>query len=190
MTLFRTVGPDAEPVTLAEARANLRIDYDSEDELIAALIRAAREEVENTTAVAMIDQTWRLAVDDLPASNMLRLRRGPVKEVLSVTVYGGDGEASLVDPADYQLDALSTPARLHFSVRPPALRAMNGIEVDFVAGHGEAGTDVPDLLKRAVLALVAYWYEFRASFGAKDQPVSLPANYQRLVAAFVPRRLA
>ncbi len=190
MTLFRTIGPEAEPVTLAEAKANLRIDHDSEDELIAALIRAAREEVETSTATAMIDQTWRLAVDDLPATDTLRLRRGPVKEVLSVTVYGADGEASLLDPAGYQLDALSNPARLHFSERPPALRAMNGIEVDFVAGYGEAGTDVPDLFKRAVLTLVAHWYEFRASFGAADQPVSVPDGYRRLVSRLAPRRLA
>lgn len=190
MTLFRTAGPDAEPVTLAEVKANLRVDHDSEDEVIAALIRAAREEVENATSVAMIDQGWRLAVDDLPASGVLRLRRGPVKEVLSVTLYGAEGEASPLDPAGYRLDTASTPARLLFAERPAALRAMNGIEVDFVAGHGEAGTDVPDLLKRAVLTLVAHWYEFRASFGAAEQPVSVPDSYRRLIAAYVPRRLA
>jgi uncharacterized phiE125 gp8 family phage protein len=190
MTLFRTIAPEAEPVTLAEAKANLKLDHDGEDELISALIRAAREEVENTTGVAMIDQTWRLAVDELPQTDTLGLRRGPVKEVLSVTLYGADGEASLLDPAGYELDALSSPARLHFASRPSDLRAMNGIEVDFVAGHGEAGTDVPDLLKRAVLTLVAHWYEFRASFGAKDQPVSVPDSYRRLVSAYVPRRLA
>ena len=190
MTLFRTAGPDAEPVTLAEAKANMRIDHDSEDELISSLIRAAREEVEASTCVTMIDQSWRLAVDELPASNMLRLRRGPVREIVAVTIYGADGEASLVDPSDYQLDAISNPARLHFSERPADLRAMNGIEVDFVAGHGEAGTDVPDLLKRAVLTLVAHWFEFRASFGAKHQPVSLPDAYRRMIATYVPRRLA
>lgn len=189
MTLFRTIAPQAEPVTLAEAKANLRIDHDGEDELIAALIRAAREEVENTTSAAMIDQTWRLAVDGLPRSGVLLLGRGPVKEVLAVTVYGADGEASLVAPEDWQLDALSAPARLHFHERPSDLRAMNGIEVDFTAGHGEAGTDVPDLLKRAVLTLVAHWFEFRAGFGAADQPVSMPDTYRRLVAAYMPRRL-
>ena len=31
---------------------------------------------------------------------------------------------------------------------------MNGIEIDFSAGFGEAGTDVPDLLNRAILVLV------------------------------------
>jgi len=189
MTLFRTAGPEAEPVTVENAKAHLRINHDSEDELIAGLIRAAREEVEQTTGVAMIDQNWRLAVDAIPECGMLLLRRTPVKAVTSVTVYGSEGEVSLLDPADYQLDALSRPARLHIATRPDDLRAMNGIEVDFTAGYGEAGTDVPDLLKRAILMLVAHWYEFRASFGAGDQPVGFPEGYRRLVAAYLPRRL-
>lgn len=190
MTLFRTAEPEAEPVSVADAKAHLRIDHDSEDDFLAGLIRAAREEVEQATGVAMIDQTWRLAVDGVPLGRVLLLRRGPVKEILSVTLYGSEGEAALVDPAGYQLDALSRPARLHFGERPSGLRAMNGIEVDFTAGYGEAGADVPDLLKRAVLMLVAHWYEFRANFGAKDQPVSFPDGYRRLVAPFMPRRLA
>lgn len=189
MTLFRTAGPDAEPVSVADAKAYLRIDHDSDDELIAGLIRAAREDVEQTTGTAMIDQSWRLAVDAVPESGVLPLRRGPVKEIVSVTIYGSEGEASVLDPDDYELDALSRPARLHFSERPTDLRAMNGVEVDFASGFGEAGADVPDLLKRAVLALVGHWYEFRASFGAKDQPVSYPNGYRRLLSAHMPRRL-
>jgi uncharacterized phiE125 gp8 family phage protein len=189
MTLFRVSGPDAEPVTLAQAKAELRLDHSSEDELIAGLIRAARDEVERTTGLAMIDQTWRLAADHVPASGLLRLRRGPVRQILAVTAFGSEGEAALIDPADYQLDPLSKPARLHFARRPGRLRAMNGIEVDFVAGFGEAGTDVPDLLKRAILMLVTHWFEFRAHFGASSQPVSYPDGYRRLIAAYLPRRL-
>lgn len=189
MTLFRTAGPDAEPVSVAQAKTHLRIDHDSEDELIAALIRAACAEVEQRTGTAMIAQAWRLVVDAVPKSGLLLLRRGPVREIVSVTVYGSEGEASAVDPASYQLDLLSRPARLHFDTRPAGLRAMNGVEVDFTAGFGEAGTDVPDLLKRAVLLLVAHWYEFRAGFGAGEQPVSYPGGYERLLSAYMPRRL-
>ncbi len=35
MTLIRTVEPSAEPVTPAEAKAHLRIDHSSEDDLLA-----------------------------------------------------------------------------------------------------------------------------------------------------------
>ncbi len=189
MTLIRTVAPAAEPVTLAEVKAHLRLAHDSEDALLNGLIRAAREDLERATGLALIDQAWRLVLDAWPAQGCALLARHPVRETLSVTVFGSQGEASLVDPADYQLDALSRPARLHFEPRPEPLRILNGIEIDFSAGFGEAGTDVPDLLKRAILVLVAHWYEFRASYDAADQPVSYPPAYDRIVAGYRARRL-
>ncbi|WP_367715373.1 head-tail connector protein [Nitratireductor sp. GISD-1A_MAKvit] len=189
MTLFRTVGPLVEPVTPAEAKAHLRIGHASEDALLEGLIRAAREEVEKTTGQALIDQSWRLTMDDWPQGATVFLNRTPVREVISVTVFDDDGAASLVDPASYQLDSHACPARLAFAERPLPGRRLNGIEIDFRAGYGEAGTDVPDLLRRAIVLLVAHWFEFRASFDAKDQPVSLPVGYQRLVNRYRKPRL-
>ncbi|WP_292893254.1 MULTISPECIES: head-tail connector protein [unclassified Nitratireductor] len=189
MTLFRTVDPLVEPVTLAEVKAHLRLEQVSEDVLIEGLIRAAREEVEKTTGQALIDQSWRLTLDDWPPGEVLYLHRTPVREVLSVTVFDADGAASIVDPSTYRLDAHSEPARLALKARPLPGQRLNGIEIDFRAGYGEAGTDVPDLLRRAILILVTYWFEFRAAFDAGDQPVSLPSGFQRLVNGYRKPRL-
>lgn len=187
MTLFRTVPPEAEPVLLAEAKQNLRLDHDSEDELLSGLIRAAREEVEAACGLALVEQGWRLVLEELPRSRIVPLRRHPVRAVMSVTVYGADGAASLVDPSRYRLEPQARPARLEFLSDLPD--AQNGIEIDFTAGFGEAATDVPDLLKRAIQLLVAHWYEFRVSYAASAQPVSWPAGYERLIAPWRLRRL-
>ena len=189
MALFRTVEPSAEPVTPAEARAHLRLGHTSDDELLSGLVRAARQEVERAAGLALLEQHWRLTLDRWPRSGCAALAVHPVREVLSVTVFGSEGEASLVPPAGYEVDTLSRPARIHFSETPAPARVVNGIEIDFAAGFGEAGTDVPDLLKRAILLLVAHWYEFRAGFGPGDQPVSFPAGYDRLIAGYRARRL-
>jgi uncharacterized phiE125 gp8 family phage protein len=189
MTLFRTVEPAVEPVTLSEVKAHLRIDGTSEDDLLTGLVRAARQDVERSTGLALIDQSWRLVLDRWPASGTVPLRIHPVREVLSVTLYGSEGEASLLAPESYQVDTLSRPARVHAETAPPALRAMNGVEIDFSAGFGESGTDVPDLLRRAILLLVAHWYEFRAGFGPDDQPVSYPAGYERMIVGYRAGRL-
>ena len=172
MTLFRTVDPAVEPVSLVEAKAHLRIAHDSEDELISGLIRAAREEVERATGLALIDQSWRLTLDAWPRTGLVLLERAPVRTLLSVTVFDGDGGASVLPPESFELDAISRPARLYLAMRPAPATALNGIEIDFTAGFGEAGTDVPDLLKRAMLILVAHWYEFRGALGADNQPDS------------------
>lgn len=189
MTLFRTVEPGVEPVTPTEAKAHLRVSHASEDELIAGLIRAARDEVEKATGTALIDQSWRLALDRWPRDSVATIIRHPVKAILSVTVFGADGEATLIDPDTYALDNLSRPARLHFEAMPAPARILNGIEIDFTAGFGEAGTDVPDLLKRAILLLVAHWYEFRGVYDAGDQPVSYPPGYERMISAYRLRRI-
>ncbi|MEJ6781372.1 head-tail connector protein [Aminobacter sp. Piv2-1] len=189
MTLIRTSAPAVEPVTLMEAKAHLRIAHVSEDALIGGLIRAAREDVERATGLALIDQTWRLVLDAWPPGNAVAIARHPVRQILSVTTFGSEGEAAILDPVHYQLDTLSRPARLRFDRKPDRLRVMNGIEIDFRAGFGESGPDVPDLIKRAMLLLVAHWYEFRASFGAEEQPASYPRGYDRLIAGYRARRL-
>ncbi|GLS32922.1 phage conserved hypothetical protein, phiE125 gp8 family [Mesorhizobium albiziae] len=189
MTLFRTVEPAVEPVTLAEVKEQLRLGHASEDGLLAGLIRAAREEVERATGIALINQGWRLALDRWPRNGTVLLARHPVRTVVSVTAYGADGEAALIPPSAYQADTLSRPARLHFDDTPAPLRRMNGIEIDFSAGYGEAGTDVPDTLKRAMLLLTAHWYELRGALGAESQPASYPAGYERLIAGHKARKL-
>ncbi len=189
MALFRTTEPAAEPVALADAKAQLRIGHDSEDDLISGLIRAAREEVEGRTGVAMIAQNWRLTLDRWPRFGRVALLRFPVTEILSVTVYGSEGEASLIDPSTYETDLASRPARLYFGIRPEPVRIMNGIEIDFAAGFGADADSVPERLKRAILLLVAHWYEFRADFGVDDQPVSIPPDFERLIADYRRGRL-
>ena len=165
MTLFRTGEPEAEPVTLAGVKAHLRLDHDSEDGLLSGLIRAARDEVERATGTALINQTWRLALDRWPRNGCVLLARHPVRSVLSVTVYGPDGEASLLPPAAYQFDPLSRPARVTRTNR-----------------HEDA-------LKRAILMLATHWYEFRGVLGPEKQPASYPPGYERLIAGYQARKL-
>ena len=189
MTLTCTGMPEAEPVAVAEAKAFLRLDTTSEDDLVASLIRAAREDIERAAGLALIDQTWRLTLDAVPASGIVLLPRHPVREVTAVTAHGSEGEVSLVPANDWQPDLISRPARLLFHRPPTPTRAINGVAIDFRAGFGEAGTDVPDLLKRAILALTAHWYEFRAGHGPDGLPTSYPPHYERLVAPWRDRRL-
>ena len=108
MTLFRTVEPAAEPVTLADVKAHLQDRARQRGRAAGqGLIRAAREDLERATGIALIDQSWRLALDHWPSQGCALLTRPSGAEVLSVTAFGTEGEASLIDPDDYQLDTLS-----------------------------------------------------------------------------------
>ncbi len=134
-------------------------------------------------ALALITQGWRLALDDWPRrrlhSHSLRTR---CQTIDAVTVYDADGEAQDQDLTGY--DARCNRARRGWCSMngPRPGRAINGIEIDFTAGFGAAGHDVPQLLKRAMLMHVAQLYEFRGAVATSDQPAAIPPGYERLIA--------
>ncbi len=162
MTAILTVPPALEPVSLAQAHAQLRVSHTHEDDLIGRLIKAAREQVETLTRRALIDQQWRLLLDELPPDRLIRLPVAPVAEVLQVYTYDMDGNQRQLAETDYQVDLAGNPARLRFKagVTGP-LRDLNGIEIDFKAGYGSAASAVPAGLQTAILMLVGFWYERR-----------------------------
>lgn len=176
--------PAVEPVTLSEAKSHLRVDGSAEDTLISELITVARQHLEQVIEVRMITQTWRQYEDCWPLSRMLNLKTRPVRSVQSITVYDSDGTPTIIAPADYQLDLVSQPARIYLPEGASSGQAMNGIEVDFTAGFGDTGVEVPDTLKRAILLLVAHWYEFRGAVTPQEQPVSIPPGFNALIAPF------
>lgn len=189
MTIAELTPPLAEPITLAEAKAHLRLDASDEDALVSALIRAARDHLERQTGLCLIARSLRLHLDDWPASRVIPIARGPVQTIENVTVYDAAGNAAAVVVSGYLLDGHARPARLVLPARPAAGQAINGIEIDFSAGFGDTGADVPDTLKRAMLLHVAAMYELRGVLAPQDQPGAVPPGYDRLVAPWRQRRL-
>lgn len=189
MTLFATAPPAAEPVTLGEAKAHLRIDADDEDALIGALISTAREHVERETGLVMLSCGFRLCLDAWPDDGVVRIPCGPVRTIEAVTIYDGEGEAQAVPLAGHLLDGEARPVRLWLAAPPRPGRMLNGIEIDFVAGFGESGTDVPDTLKRAMLMHVAAMFSVRGVVSPEAMPAAIPPGYERLIAPFCRRGL-
>ncbi|MCX8998465.1 phage head-tail connector protein [Rhizobiaceae bacterium BDR2-2] len=187
---YATIAPPAvEPLTLAGAKAHLRLDGAEEDALILSLIATARDHLERETGLCLIGRTMRLYRDRWPPDGVLDLDHGPVTAVSAVTVYDDAGDASAVSLEGHRLDGTARPARLWLKDRPAPGAALNGIEVDFVAGFGETGADVPDALKRAMLEHVALMFTFRGAVAAENQPAAVPEGYDRLVAPWRIRRL-
>lgn len=182
MTAILIDGPAAEPVSLAEAKAFLRLDHDDEDGLVAALVTAARLHVEAATRRLLVTQNWRIVRDRWPGG-IVPIPLVPLQSVSAVRLFPDEGAAETVPSADYWLDAASTPARLvakRGDFRTPG-RQVAGIEIDVVAGYGDAA-DVPEPLRQAIRLLVAHWFEDRLLVGAAD--LLLPKTVDALIGPY------
>jgi uncharacterized phiE125 gp8 family phage protein len=198
MSIVVITPPAVEPVSLAEAKARLRVEHAEEDALIGALITAARERVESHTGRALITRRVRERRDDWAEGGRLaahgsqfRLGLAPVTQVHHVKVYAADDEETTFDAANYYVDVASTPARL--ALRGGALwpipgRAADGIEIEYDAGYGAAPAAVPRPLAEAVHLLVAELYEHRLP-AERASEVALPLAVQGLLAPFARLKL-
>jgi uncharacterized phiE125 gp8 family phage protein len=193
------VPPAAEPLSLDEAKAWLRLDTNDEDALVSALIVAARNIVEATTRRALITQTWRIVLDRWPsdgagegdplaATSVVRLALAPLASVQAMRVLDNAGTARAIDASTWKLVDAPDDAKLIFATQPPApgqIRA--GIEIDVVAGYGDAADDVPQALRQAMLLMIARWYENR---GDEATTQSLVAPAASLLEPYCRPRLA
>jgi uncharacterized phiE125 gp8 family phage protein len=156
--------PALEPLDLADAKIHLRIGHSAEDDLIAALIEAARLHVECAYGLALIAQGWMLRLDRWPSCPEIDLAVWPVSAIEAVRVIGEESDAFVIDAAHYVLDASARPARL---IRRPGrcwpnpATPRSGIEIGFTAGYGAAAGDVPQPIRQALRHLVAHLYENR-----------------------------
>jgi hypothetical protein len=161
--LERVTDPEFEPVTLAEMRLHLRTygDDTDEDNLLEGLITSAREWVEDYTARALVDQTWRLTInqqtfvsgdtvggfttapgyyagrfDWFQRVGQIMLRKAPVLAITSFVTLDQDGAETTIDASTYQLrEAASKWPRL--SAKSGANWGTGDFQITFRAGFAD-----------------------------------------------------
>jgi uncharacterized phiE125 gp8 family phage protein len=191
MISYLLAGPAEEPVSLAETKAFLRLDADTEDALVTTLIAAARLHVEGTTGRALVRQGWRAVLDAWPAERVVTLPVAPLLELDEIRVFDEQDDERVISLGQFQVETGVAPARLLLPGTVdgmPVLRERLGIEIDYVAGFG-AAADVPRDLKQALLALVAHWFEHRDAVIVAGSGAVVPAGFERLVAGYRQVRL-
>jgi uncharacterized phiE125 gp8 family phage protein len=179
-------GPASEPLTLAEAKAFLRVAHDDDDALIGALIASARLHVETQTRRALITQTWRVVRDRWPADGHLWISPAPLRDVVAARVYDAAGAAITIDPQAFIADGAAAPALVSFApfALPVPGRDRSGIELDVEVGYGDAASDVPEALRHAIRLLLTHWYENRGVVALAQSVAELPAAVGALIAPF------
>ena len=157
-----TTSPVQEPVSVAEAKAHLRIDHGDEDTVIAGLIKAAREMVESDAEISLLPQTLTWYIDAFPAWEIC-LRRPPVNSITSITYLDADGTSQTLSASDYRFDGYSRPARITPAYNeewPDTYQVNNAVTIVAAAGYTSV-SEVPQLAKQAIHMLVGHWYDNR-----------------------------
>jgi uncharacterized phiE125 gp8 family phage protein len=175
--------PEAEPLSVTDAKAYLRVETSDDDVLIASLIAAARSHVEALSRCVLLTQTWRLALDGWPPDGCIKPRLAPLNTVTAARVYDEAGAAHAIDPENFVLDA----AQGVIAVRPCSLpqpgRAIAGIEIDVAAGFGDASSDVPPALTQALRMLLAHWYDNRGLIAIGASIAVMPPSVNALISS-------
>ncbi|EXI92139.1 MAG: Phage gp6-like head-tail connector protein [Candidatus Accumulibacter sp. BA-94] len=178
MPLQLVTPPAAEPVSLAEAKLHLRVDFPDEDALIASLITAARQAAETVTGRQLVTARWKLVLDSFPGPSLMGVPAGlsfslpghaillpksPVQSVFAIEYLDMAGAMQTMPPAEYTVDAACEPARVtpvFGRIWPIALPQIGAVAVTFDAGYGTAAS-VPEGLKSWIKLRVGSLYAHR-----------------------------
>jgi len=203
------VPPDAEPISLEEARTHLEAapygDSDDDpvdavdDAMIMAWLAAAREHCEDFLGLSLSPRTLELALDTWPTERddgrtYIELPMGPVSEIVSITIpdASGDSDDTDADPVDtsvYVLDDFSAPARLYPAASWPAMTAgTNAIRIRYVAGYAidsDGESAMPKVFRAAMLLVLGHLYAHREE-NTEQALQSLPLGVEALLR---PRRV-
>lgn len=180
--------PSVEPVTLVEAKLHCKVDVTTDDDLITALIVAAREEIERLSGMALMPQTLELVLSDWPAADRIMLPRPPLSSITSVKYTDKDGNETTWDSANYLASTDSVPGilALAWNATWPSvdLYPVDPIRIRYVAGFANAAA-VPQSLKQAMLLLIGQWYENREAGGdTVGEKAGIAFGVDRLIASY------
>lgn len=162
-------GPAAEPVTLEEAKAQLRVEHDAENTLIQSLVSVCRRKVEQETGRALFTQTINVAWDKWPKRGVLELPIYPAASIAYVKYIDEDGALQTWDSSNYSTDLIGMGPRIvpKPDVDIPDIGDYpNAIQVQYTAGETTTAA-IPPELKHAILVHLALLYERR-----EDMPLN------------------
>jgi hypothetical protein len=185
-----------EPVTLAEAKKQLRLEIPDDDSFVAGLITAARMAVENQTRRALITQDRTLFLDGFAFSGgyynyqvrqnymttgewfpglmpqnagLIKIPWPPLQVVQSIQYWDMSNTLVTIPPEVY-LVSPGNPARVqpgYTQIWPLTRPTIDAVQILYTCGYGMADK-VPAPAKSAIKLIISDLYENRGTVGEKQ----------------------
>lgn len=180
-----SVAPAEEPLTLAEAAAQCRLEVGEDDSGVTACAKAARAHVEAFSGTRLVTQTVKMRCNEFCSTLWLPI--GPVQSITSVKYLDTDGAEQTLATSVYDeyLYGISPYIALTDGQNWPSIyTSPASVIITAVVGYGLAAA-VPDDIKHALKLLTAQYYDQRGAISDKDMSLvpngvdALLANHRR-----------
>ena len=176
-----TTAATTYPVSLTEAKSHLKVDTSADDTYIESIIKAATQLSEEYTNRFFID-----TVVTQYASNFKEIEtlfKSKVSAVTHVKYYDSDNTLQTLDATVYEAQLNYEPAQIQLADGksfPAFTKRNDAVEVKYTVGYG-AASDVPEIIKQAILLTIGNFYANRQSVIVGRMVSELPQNSKWLL---------
>ena len=178
--------PATEPVTLVEASLFIRYTQSLQNNVITALITAARLDVENWTNRTLVTTTYEYYLENF--CNEMQIPTSTVNSITSITYIDSSGDTQTLAEEVYGFDNVSSINTVFLKPEqsfPDVQVQPNAVKITFPAGYGNAAA-VPENLKTVIKMRVGELYEHREANttaprhtnSAMESLMSISADYR------------
>tara|TARA_R100000734_G_C3312620_1_gene103686 strand:+ start:1361 stop:1936 length:576 start_codon:yes stop_codon:yes gene_type:complete len=176
-----TTAATTYPVSLTEAKSHLKVDTNVDDTYIESIIKAATQLSEEYTNRFFIDTVVTQYASDF--KEIETLFKSKVSEVTHVKYYDSNNTLQTLSDTVYDEQLNYEPAQIQLAdgqSYPAFTKRNDAVEVKYTVGYG-AASDVPEIIKQAILLTIGNFYANRESVIVGRMVSELPQNSKWLL---------
>ncbi len=176
-----TTAATTYPVSLTEAKSHLKVDTNADDTYIESIIKAATQLSEEYTNRFFIDTVVTQYASDF--KEIETLFKSKVSAVTHVKYYDSNNTLQTLSATVYDEQLNYEPAQIQLAdgqSYPAFTKRNDAVEVKYTVGYG-AASDVPEIIKQAILLTIGNFYANRESVIVGRMVSELPQNSKWLL---------
>jgi uncharacterized phiE125 gp8 family phage protein len=177
MNLLLVTPPAVLPVSVAEAKAHLRVEHDFDDEYIEACIKTAVARIDGRNGWlrrALVNRTYQLFLPWFPVARCIPLPIPPLQSVTSIKYQDDSDAEQTFSSGSYQVVKNEDEGYIYLKTGESwpggTYERPDAVKIEFVAGYGAAATDVPENIRHAIKIEVGALYAERGDVESEADP--------------------
>ena len=183
MKTYQVITPASTyPVSLSEAKSHLKVDTTADDTYITSIIKAATQLSEEYTNRFFIDTVIDQTCSDF--AQLQTLFKSKVSAVAHVKYYDSDNSLQTLSATIYDTQLQYEPSQIQLADDksfPEITKRNDAVVARYTVGYGSAASDVPEIIKQAILLTIGNFYQNRNSVVIGRIATELPMNVKWLL---------